>query len=138
MKAAKQREVLKILSIERELRARRVKWLQNVTGRPEENVNMLAALTCRFGWEQIPQVDDNGWATKAANPWLVQFLCDLSKVAEVQHLFATQFAQQRWFAISARPSFCSSMLANSENIPTVAETSFMLRERRWMSSGRKN
>ena len=74
------REKLGISSVQSELRARRIKWLQKIGRRPDENLGMLAALTGTYSWDQTEQLAADGWASEHANPWLAQFLEDVRAV----------------------------------------------------------
>ena len=86
------REMLRAPTIESELRARRVKWLQSIARQPEENRSLLAALTGKFEWDSSIQLSAGGGATSVTNPWLVQFLHELESggdTAKLRHTART-------------------------------------------------
>ena len=94
---AEVRRTLGVATIASEMRSRRVKWLQQIGQHPENNLNMLAALTGSYGWDMIPQLTNDGWATERTNPWLTQFLEDLDAVCQDSEQVAKEILPVGWY-----------------------------------------
>ena len=74
------REKLGISTIASDLQARRVKWLQKMARFPYDHVNVLAALHCKFPWDEGPQVSAQGRHTVHTNVFLQMMLQDIAAV----------------------------------------------------------
>ena len=99
------RERLGIPSVQSELQARRVKWLQQIGKRPEEYLSMLAALTGTYSWDPTEQLAEDGWASEHANPWLAQFLEDVRAVCAASTEVAEEVGPLGWRGVFSSWAF---------------------------------
>ena len=115
------REILKIATLESELRARRVKWLQHLIKWPEAGAPTLHVLESRFLWESQEQIAANGKLTAATNPWTKQFFLDLKVAASVHSDFREQFQQFGWWSIyrHAFQRVRASKVSARETLPSL-------------------
>ena len=97
MPMAEVRRTLRVATVASEMRSRRMKWLQQIGQNPENNMNMLAALTGSYEWDMMPQLTNDGWATETTNPWLTQLLEDLVAVCHDSEQVAREILPVGWY-----------------------------------------
>ena len=104
------RQMLKVPTVASELRARRLRWLQQMVLFPEKSRSTLAALVGQSYWEPDSPIDNKGNLTSASSPWLLQFFDDLDALAKVNSLFRKDWSEFGWNAVY-RKAFCDSSFA---------------------------
>ena len=102
--------MLKVPTVASELRARRLRWLQQMVLFPEKSRSTLAALVGQSYWEPDSPIDNKGNLTSASSPWLLQFFDDLDALAKVNSLFRKDWSEFGWNAVY-RKAFCDSSFA---------------------------
>ena len=94
------RELLHIPTVESELLARRLSWLQTMTRFPDHAKGMLSALHGFALWESQPTITPDGLLTAISNPWTRQFYSDLAFAAKHgSSEFASAWDRSHWWSI---------------------------------------
>lgn len=93
------RESLRVPTIASELRARRIRWLQNMCRWKTAGAITLHILESRFLWEHDDQIASNGRLTNLSSPWVVQFYRDIKIASEYCPRFQEQFILLGWWSI---------------------------------------
>jgi hypothetical protein len=93
------RRALNTPTLQSELHARRVRWLQAICRWHWAGTPDLHVLESRFLWETMHQFALTGKLTAVTNPWSVQFYLDLRRVAQKNLVFQNIFCQVGWWSI---------------------------------------
>eukprot|EP00930_Biecheleria_cincta_P075218 TRINITY_DN6238_c0_g1_i1.p1 TRINITY_DN6238_c0_g1~~TRINITY_DN6238_c0_g1_i1.p1 ORF type:complete len:336 (-),score=45.12 TRINITY_DN6238_c0_g1_i1:318-1325(-) len=87
------RELTGVPTLQSELSARRLKWLQQLVRWYSAGAPTLHLLEAKFLWESEEQISQTGKLTQATNPWTLQFYSDIKtavrKLPHLQQLFGS-------------------------------------------------